>query len=87
LKRVGARGRFHIVDGQVVTLDDITAADYVCSDPLDLDHLLRGEPEPGRPEPPHSPVRAQVRARKHRRRSAVDRAFRKAFTRIAASLP
>lgn len=32
-------GRFTRVYGQVVTLEDLTAADYVNSDPLDLDHL------------------------------------------------
>lgn len=32
-------GRFIRVDGVVQTLDDLTARDYVESDPLDLDHL------------------------------------------------
>ncbi|WP_419933865.1 hypothetical protein [Candidatus Palauibacter sp.] len=32
-------GRFVRVDGVVLTLDDLTARDYVESDPLDLDHL------------------------------------------------
>ena len=32
-------GRYYEVDGQVTTLVDITAKDYVESDPLDLDHL------------------------------------------------
>lgn len=32
-------GRFNKVFGQVTTLEDLTAADYVNSDPLDLDHL------------------------------------------------
>ena len=32
-------GRFVHVDGLVQTLDDLTARDYVESDPLDLDHL------------------------------------------------
>jgi len=32
-------GRFNTVFGQVTTLADLTAADYVNSDPLDLDHL------------------------------------------------
>jgi hypothetical protein len=37
-------GRFNKVFGQVTTLADLTAADYVNSDPLDLDHLSsRGE--------------------------------------------
>lgn len=31
--------RFTKVEGQVVTLGDLTGADYVGSDPLDLDHL------------------------------------------------
>ena len=32
-------GRFHPVHGAVVALEDMTARDYVESDPLDLDHL------------------------------------------------
>lgn len=32
-------GRYHEVEGQVTTLEDMTAKDYVESDPLDLDHL------------------------------------------------
>jgi hypothetical protein len=32
-------GRFCTVEGEVVTLADLTAKDYVESDPLDLDHL------------------------------------------------
>ncbi len=39
LARVPAAGRFAEVDGAVLTLDDLTARDYVESDPLDLDHL------------------------------------------------
>jgi hypothetical protein len=39
LKLIAQSGRFQFVDGQVVTLEDITAKDYVESDPLDLDHL------------------------------------------------
>lgn len=39
LKLVAAEGRFQPVDGQVATLRDMTAEDYVDSDPLDLDHL------------------------------------------------
>lgn len=39
LKLVRANGRFDPVDGTVVSLDDLTARDYVESDPLDLDHL------------------------------------------------
>jgi hypothetical protein len=39
LKLVPAGGRFKVVEGAVVTLDDMTARDYVESDPLDLDHL------------------------------------------------
>ena len=39
LALVPPSGRFHVVDGLVVTLDDLTARDYVESDPLDLDHL------------------------------------------------
>jgi hypothetical protein len=39
LKLVLASGRFEPVEGQVTTLDDLSARDYVESDPLDLDHL------------------------------------------------
>ncbi len=39
LKLVPVSARFTEVDGAVVTLADITGADYVGSDPLDLDHL------------------------------------------------
>lgn len=39
LKLVPATGRFTIVDGQIATLEEMTARDYADSDPLDLDHL------------------------------------------------
>lgn len=39
LTRVRDDGRFHPVEGLVVTLDDITARDYIESDQLDLDYL------------------------------------------------
>jgi len=39
LKLVPSRGRFKRINGHVVTLTDITAADYASSYPLDLDHL------------------------------------------------
>lgn len=39
IKLVPASGRFMSVHGQVSSLDEIVAADYVNSDPLDLDHL------------------------------------------------
>ena len=39
LKLVPAGGRFTNVQGQVTTLDGLTAADYVHSDPLDVDYL------------------------------------------------
>ncbi|MEN8260006.1 MAG: hypothetical protein ABFS02_05375 [Pseudomonadota bacterium] len=39
LKLVPATGRFNPVNGVVMTLDDMTARDYVESDPLDVDHL------------------------------------------------
>lgn len=39
LRLVPASGRFKPVNGVVITLDDLTARDYVESDPLDLDHL------------------------------------------------
>ncbi|HBB35882.1 MAG TPA: hypothetical protein DDZ80_14175 [Cyanobacteria bacterium UBA8803] len=41
LKLIPASGRFQSVEGQVVTLEDITAKDYIESDPFDLDHLSR----------------------------------------------
>jgi len=34
-------GRFKSIEGFVVTLEDMTAKEYVESDPLDLDHLSR----------------------------------------------
>jgi hypothetical protein len=39
LKLVPASEKFTSVEGQVLTLDDLTAKDYLESDPLDLDHL------------------------------------------------
>lgn len=39
LKLVSATGRFTTVDGQIARLQEMTAEDYVDSDPLDLDHL------------------------------------------------
>ena len=39
LKLVPTSGRFKSVEGQVVTLQDMNAGEYVDSDPLDLDHL------------------------------------------------
>jgi len=39
LKLAPPTGRFRSVNGVVMTLDDLTARDYVESDPLDLDHL------------------------------------------------
>ena len=39
LKLIPADGRFKSVEGVVLTLDDLTARDYIESDPLDLDHL------------------------------------------------
>lgn len=39
LKLVPATGRFTSLDGQVATLQEMTAQDYVDSEPLDLDHL------------------------------------------------
>lgn len=45
IKLVPKAGRFAEVEGQVVTLEEMTGADYVGSDPLDLDYLsARGEP-------------------------------------------
>jgi len=43
LERIPAAGRFAEIDGAVLTLDDLTARDYVESDPLDLDHLSSRE--------------------------------------------
>lgn len=39
LALVPPSGRFTSVEGQVVTLEDLSAREYVDSDPLDLDHL------------------------------------------------
>ena len=39
LKRVPKKNRFVDVAGVVTTLDDLTAREFVESDPLDLDHL------------------------------------------------
>ena len=39
LELVPPAGRFTSIDGSVLTLDDLTAREYVESDPLDLDHL------------------------------------------------
>lgn len=39
LRLVPEGGRFVSVQGQVTVLEDMTAADYVGSDPFDLDHL------------------------------------------------
>jgi hypothetical protein len=44
LALAGAHGRYTRVDGAVVTLGDMTALDYVDSDPLDLDHLSNASP-------------------------------------------
>ncbi len=43
LALVPPQGRFKKVEGVVQTLDDLTARDYVDSDPLDLDHLSTRE--------------------------------------------
>lgn len=44
LKLIPASGRFKPVNGAVMALEDLTARDYVESDPLDLDYLsTRGE--------------------------------------------
>ena len=43
-KALPQSGRFVRVDGLVQTLDDLTARDYVESDPLDLDHLSTRQP-------------------------------------------
>jgi hypothetical protein len=42
LKLVPTTGRFKTIEGQVVTLQDMTAREYVDSDPLDLDRLSTG---------------------------------------------
>lgn len=39
LKLIPESGRFQSVEGSVVSLEDMTAKEYVESDPLDLDHL------------------------------------------------
>ena len=45
LKLAPESGRFTKIYGQVTTLEDLRAADYVDSDPLDLDHLSSGAGE------------------------------------------
>lgn len=42
MKLMPTSGRFRSVEGQVVALEDMNAAEYVDSDPLDLDHLSIG---------------------------------------------
>jgi hypothetical protein len=42
LRLVPATGRFKSVNGQVAALQDMTAKDYIDSDPLDLDYLSSG---------------------------------------------
>ncbi|NMQ29139.1 hypothetical protein E4Q23_16055 [Candidatus Accumulibacter phosphatis] len=42
LKLVPTTGRFKSIEGQVLTLPDMNAGEYVDSDPLDLDHLSAG---------------------------------------------
>jgi len=42
LKLVPTTGRFKSIEGQVLTLQDMNAGEYVDSDPLDLDHLSTG---------------------------------------------
>lgn len=39
LQLVPAAGRFQSVEGEIVTLQDLNAGEYVDSDPFDLDHL------------------------------------------------
>ena len=41
LHLVPSSGRFREIFGQVATLDELTAADFVHSDRLDLDHISR----------------------------------------------
>ncbi len=49
LELVPASGRFVQIEGQVSTLDDMSAREYVDSDPLDLDHLSTRRPGAGAP--------------------------------------
>jgi hypothetical protein len=39
LDLVPESGRFHLVEGQITTMENLSAKDYTESDPLDLDHL------------------------------------------------
>jgi hypothetical protein len=39
LQLIPESGRYQNVEGSVVALEDMTAKEYVESDPLDLDHL------------------------------------------------
>jgi hypothetical protein len=45
LKLAPESGRFTTIFGQVTTLEDLRASDYVDSDPLDLDHLSSRDEE------------------------------------------
>lgn len=51
LKLVPTTDRYRSVDGQVLTLQDMNAEQYVDSDPLDLDHLSRRQEEGPADEP------------------------------------
>lgn len=42
LQLVPPEGRFQSVEGELVSLEDLTAGEYLDSDPLDLDHLSEG---------------------------------------------
>jgi len=56
LRLVPALGRFTNIDGQIVTLDEMTGADYVASDPLDLDHLSSRSSQWNSGSPTRSPT-------------------------------
>ncbi len=43
LDLVQPASRFTAIEGAAITLDDLTAREYVDSDPLDLEHLSRGK--------------------------------------------
>ncbi len=44
IKLVRAAGRFAMIEGRIATLDSLTAATYLASDRLDLEHLSVGRP-------------------------------------------
>jgi hypothetical protein len=42
LQLLASEGRFQTIEGEIVSIEDLTAAEYLDSDPLDLDHISEG---------------------------------------------